>query len=191
MDIPMDPTTSPQYLIQFNNGTTKLVPASKMASLIPIPQVSTSNSSHLLPLFLCLHSKIILITKDSFIKGILQNLEQEHIVLGTSPTPTPTRNTQIGVFYCQASRLPGTRRAPMGFYYLATTPAASFGISLLILSAQLTSSVDAPIPFLLHSLPPTPIGTHGFPVFVKRRTALNHKTHTKPRYSTQIPYNSL
>ena len=50
--IPMDPTTSPQYLIQFNDGTTKSVPASKMASLIPKPQVLTSNSSHLLPLFL-------------------------------------------------------------------------------------------------------------------------------------------
>jgi hypothetical protein len=55
MDIPMDPTTSPQYLIQFNNGTTKLVPASKMASLIPKPQVSTPDSSHLLPPFLRLN----------------------------------------------------------------------------------------------------------------------------------------
>ncbi len=43
MDIRMDTTTSPQYLIHFNNGTTKMGPASKMASLIPKPQVSTPN----------------------------------------------------------------------------------------------------------------------------------------------------
>ena len=52
MDIPMDPATSLQYVILFNDGTTESVPASKMASLIPKPADPTSDSSHLLPPFL-------------------------------------------------------------------------------------------------------------------------------------------
>ena len=58
MDIPMDPATPPQYVILFNDGTTESVSASKMASLIPKPANPTSDSSHLLPPFLRLNSKI-------------------------------------------------------------------------------------------------------------------------------------
>ena len=58
VDIPMDPSISPQYLIQFDDGTTKSFPASKMALLIPKPCNSLSDSSHLLPPILRLNSKI-------------------------------------------------------------------------------------------------------------------------------------
>ena len=37
MDIPLDPTKSPQYLILFDNGSTKSVPAWDMPSFIPKP----------------------------------------------------------------------------------------------------------------------------------------------------------
>jgi hypothetical protein len=37
MDIPIDPTTPPQYLILFNDGSTKSVPAQNMSSFIPKP----------------------------------------------------------------------------------------------------------------------------------------------------------
>jgi hypothetical protein len=57
MDIPMDPTSSPYYLIQFDDGTTKSVPATDMLSLIPKPPVDASDSTHLLPPFLQLNSK--------------------------------------------------------------------------------------------------------------------------------------
>jgi hypothetical protein len=46
MDIPLDPTTSPHHLIQFDNRTTRSVPASDMASLIPKPAANESTSSH-------------------------------------------------------------------------------------------------------------------------------------------------
>ncbi len=58
MDIPIDPATSPQYLILFDNGTTSSIPASKMDSLIPKPNVDMSERSHLLPPFFRLNSKI-------------------------------------------------------------------------------------------------------------------------------------
>jgi hypothetical protein len=42
MDIPMDPTSSPHYLIHFDDGTTKSVPAANMLSLTPKPHVDAS-----------------------------------------------------------------------------------------------------------------------------------------------------
>ena len=44
MDIPLDPTRSPQYLILFDNCSTKSVPARDMSSIIPKPHTNASNS---------------------------------------------------------------------------------------------------------------------------------------------------
>jgi hypothetical protein len=71
VDIPMDPTLSPQFLIQFDNGTTKSTPASKMASFIPKPQALPSDSSHLLPPFIRLNSKITFEHEGQYHKGYL------------------------------------------------------------------------------------------------------------------------
>ncbi len=71
MDIPLDPTISPHYLIQFDDGTTKSVPASKMSSLIPKPSTDPSDSSHLLPPFLRLNSKITYEHDGQYHKGYL------------------------------------------------------------------------------------------------------------------------
>ena len=71
VDIPMDPTLTPQYLVQFDDGTTKSFPASKMASLIPPPHPSSSDSSHLLPPFLRLNSKITFEHEGQYHKGFL------------------------------------------------------------------------------------------------------------------------
>jgi hypothetical protein len=58
MDIPVGATLPPHYLIQFDDGTTKSVPAADMSSLIPKALVDVSDSTHLLPPFLQLNSKI-------------------------------------------------------------------------------------------------------------------------------------
>ncbi len=73
MDIPLNPTTTPHYLIQFNNGTTSSIsiPASKMQSLIPKLDVDMSDSSHLLPPFLRLNSKITFEHEGQYHKGFL------------------------------------------------------------------------------------------------------------------------
>jgi hypothetical protein len=71
MDIPMDPSISPQYLIQFNNGTTAFVTASKMPSLIHKPDVNSSITSHLLPPFLRPNSKIMYEHEGQYHKGYL------------------------------------------------------------------------------------------------------------------------
>ncbi len=71
MDIPLDPTTTPHYLIQFDNGTTSSIPALKMQSLIPKPNVDMLDSSHLQPLFLCLNLKITFEQEGQFHKGFL------------------------------------------------------------------------------------------------------------------------
>ncbi len=74
MDIPLDPTMSPHYLIQIDDGTTKSVPASKMSSLIPQPSIDPSDSNHLLPPFLSLNSKITYKHDGQYHKGYLSKL---------------------------------------------------------------------------------------------------------------------
>ncbi len=69
MDIPINPTTTPHYLIQFDNGTTSSIPASKMQSLMPKPDVDMLDSSHLLPPFLCLNLKITFEHEEQYHKG--------------------------------------------------------------------------------------------------------------------------
>jgi hypothetical protein len=71
MDIPMDPSTSPQYLIQFASGATTSVTASKMPSVIPKPDINLSNTSHLLPPFLRPNSKITYEHEGQYHKGYL------------------------------------------------------------------------------------------------------------------------
>ncbi len=58
MDIPFDLSSLPQYLIMFNNGTTYSVLSPDMPTLIPKPVTSILDTSHLLPLFLDIGSKI-------------------------------------------------------------------------------------------------------------------------------------
>jgi hypothetical protein len=62
MDIPLDPTASPHYLILFDDGSTKSVQARNMPSFIPKPPTTSYESTlpHLLPPFLHVNSKITL-----------------------------------------------------------------------------------------------------------------------------------
>ncbi len=71
MDIPLNPATSPQYLIQFDDGTTSSIPASKMDSLIPKPNFDMLDSLHLLPPFLRLNLKITFEHEGQYHKGFL------------------------------------------------------------------------------------------------------------------------
>jgi hypothetical protein len=71
MDIPLDPVSSPQYLIMFDNGTTRAIPVADMPSLIPKPVVTLSDSSHLLLPFLQPGSKISYECDGQYHKGFL------------------------------------------------------------------------------------------------------------------------
>jgi hypothetical protein len=73
MDIPLNPTTSPQYLVLFEDGSTKSVSAKDMPSFIPKPPTTPSDpsSSHLLPPFLCINSKISFDHEGQYHKGYL------------------------------------------------------------------------------------------------------------------------
>ncbi len=71
MDIPLNPTITPHYLIRFANGTTSSIPVLKMQSLTLKPDVDMSNSSHLLPPFLHLNLKITFKHEGQFHKGFL------------------------------------------------------------------------------------------------------------------------
>jgi hypothetical protein len=71
MDIPLNPTSSPQYLIIFNDGTTQAVSATNMPSLILKPAPVLSNSTHLLPPFLQPGCKIMYEHKGQLHKGFL------------------------------------------------------------------------------------------------------------------------
>ena len=71
MDIPFNPTSSPQYLIIFDDGTTQAVLAVDMPSLIPKPAPVLSDSTHLLPPFLQSGCKITYEHKGQLHKGFL------------------------------------------------------------------------------------------------------------------------
>ena len=71
MDISFDPTSSPQYLIIFDDGTTWAVLSKDMPSLIPKPVHTLPNSSQILPPFLQPGSKITFEHKVQLHKGFL------------------------------------------------------------------------------------------------------------------------
>jgi len=71
MDIPFYSTSSPQYLIIFDNGTTRAVSAADMPSLIPTPASIVSDSTHLLPPFLQPGCKITYEHEGQLHKGFL------------------------------------------------------------------------------------------------------------------------
>ena len=76
MDIPLDPTSLPLYLVLFDGGSTKSVPTRDMPSFIPKPHTNASDSdlSHFLPPFFCLNSKITLDHEGQYHKGYLTKL---------------------------------------------------------------------------------------------------------------------
>jgi hypothetical protein len=76
MGILFDPSMLPQYLIMFDNGTTCSVPASKMPNLIPKPVISVSDTTHLLPPFLKVGSKITYKHDGQFHKGFLSKMPE-------------------------------------------------------------------------------------------------------------------
>jgi len=78
MDIPIDPTSSSQYIILFDDGTTKSISARDMPSFIPKPRTgeSVSDSSLLLPPFLRLNSKITFDHEGQYHKGYLTKLPE-------------------------------------------------------------------------------------------------------------------
>ncbi len=71
MDIPLDLSTSPHYLVLFDDGTSTSVTTSKMPSLISKLEVNVSDTSHLLPPFLRKNSKITFDHDGQFHKGYL------------------------------------------------------------------------------------------------------------------------
>ena len=71
VDIPFDPTLSPQYLIIFDYSTTRVVLSKDMPSLIPRPAHASPDSSHILPPFLQPGSKITFEHNVQLHKGFL------------------------------------------------------------------------------------------------------------------------
>jgi hypothetical protein len=71
MDIPFDPTSSPQYLIIFDDGTSRAVSSADMPALIPKPLSVPPDSNHLLPPFLQLGCKITYEHDGQLHKGFL------------------------------------------------------------------------------------------------------------------------
>ncbi len=74
MDIPFDPNLSLHYLILYNDGTSSSILVASMPGLIPKPVVDILDTSHLLPPFLQVGSKITLEKDGQYHKGYLSNL---------------------------------------------------------------------------------------------------------------------
>jgi hypothetical protein len=71
MDITLHPTSSPHYLIMWEDGTARSVLAANMPSLIPKLAVTPSDSTHLLLPFLQPGSKITYEWDGQYNKGFL------------------------------------------------------------------------------------------------------------------------
>jgi hypothetical protein len=131
LDIPMDPSISPQYLVQFDDGTTKSFPASKMTSLIPKPCNSPSDSSHLLTPFLCLNSKITFEHEGWYHKGYLSKTPDSPYCF--SYKSHINKNYPTGQFPCQVSQLIGRTCAWKGPCSWVTPREASSETNLQVL----------------------------------------------------------
>jgi hypothetical protein len=71
MDIPLDPGSSLQYLIMFNDGMTCTIAAADIPSLIPKPALTLSDSTHILLSFLQMGYKITYECNGQYHKGFL------------------------------------------------------------------------------------------------------------------------
>jgi hypothetical protein len=71
MDIPINPLSSPQYLIMFDDGTTRSVSFADMPALISKPTTTPSDATHLLPPFLEVRSKMMFKHEGQLHKGFL------------------------------------------------------------------------------------------------------------------------
>jgi len=71
MDIPFDPTSSPQHLIVFDDGTTRAVPSKDMPLLIQKPVYAKPDSTHILLPFFQPGSKITFEHDGQLHKGFL------------------------------------------------------------------------------------------------------------------------
>ncbi len=116
MDIPLDPSSSPHYLVLFDDGTSTLVTASNMPSLIHKPTVNVSDTSHLLPPFVCKNSKILFNQMGDSIKVISLSRMTGPTALATSLIQT--RNMQNGVCPCPILLLLGMTCASTELFLL-------------------------------------------------------------------------
>jgi hypothetical protein len=71
IDIPINPSSSPQYLIMFDDSTTCSVSSANMPALIPKPMMMLLDATHLLLSFLEVGSKIMFEHEEQLHKGFL------------------------------------------------------------------------------------------------------------------------
>ena len=175
MDIPLDPSTSPHYLVLFDDGTSTSVTASKMPSLIPKLEVNVSNTSHLLPPFLRKNSKITFDHDGKFHKGYLTQLDngtydfsyKSHINKKHAEWSVPLPNlTSTWHDLCINGTL-----------LRVTQQAHSFGTLWPTSSAPLICFESVLVPSFLLLMHHTWIETSGSQAFGRRRMVLSQWTH--------------
>ncbi len=74
MDIPFDPNLSLRYLVLFDDGISSSIPTASMPALILKPIMDILDTSHLLPPFLQVGSKITFKKDGQYHKGYLSHL---------------------------------------------------------------------------------------------------------------------
>ena len=176
MDILLDPTRSPQYLILFDNSSTKSVPAWDMPSFIPKPHTnaSDSDSSHLLPPFLRINSKITLYHEVQYHKGYLTkssdgaySFSYKSHVNKKHPdwsVPLPSFPDTWHELCAEGILYPGHSLSS-----LIQDTSANFASAASLLR-------ECPCSLLTALAPTHPTEKHGSSVFKKKRMASNHKT---------------
>jgi len=194
MDIPFDSTSSPQYLIIFDDGTTRAVSAADMPSLIPTPAPVVSDSTHLLPPFLQPGCKITYEHEGQLHKGFLGQSPdgvfrfsfKSHINKKSEDwgVPLPNLNLPGTIYASMASSSPGTNHRHSNAPACHEIP--MHRNPTLALS---TSIANVPDPSSPDSTPHTLIATRGWLVSARRNPASNLKTHTSRLISlTTVPF---
>ena len=177
IDIPFDPTLSPQYLIVFDDGTTRAVPSKDMPLLIPKPVYAEPDSTHILPPFLQPGSKITFEHDSQLHKGFLGQSPggefrfsfKSHINKKSEDWGVPLPNPPLPgrIFVWKASLSP------------VTSPLPSCTLRRLLLTSVLPTFIGTvPAPFSPPSTPRIPTATRGWPVLGRKSPALTQRTLT-------------
>jgi hypothetical protein len=179
MDIPINPSSSPQYLIMFDNGTTPLVSASDTPALIIKPVTTMSDTTHLLPPFLDVGSKIMFEHKGQLHKGFLSKSLSVSISLAVKLTSI--RRTKTGASTSPIYLQLGMIYVLKGYFSLAISHHLSCNRACHLLPQTLlvleTFNGNDHVHFSLLWIPHTLIAAFGWTVSKKKHQAYNLRTH--------------
>jgi hypothetical protein len=179
VDIPFDSSSSPHYLIMFDNGTTRSVHASSQCQpSFPNPSLLIQGRVIFFHPFLRLALRLHMNTMANTIK--VSSLNQKRVLISLATSPISTRSPRIGASTFPIYLQHGRTYVLMASSYHATSHPCSFALHPLplILSVLTISNWTAPAPSWLGLSILIQIVPSGLIVIERRSPTFNHTTLT-------------